>query len=85
MQGKYIAYNYLTELPLTIKNLTKLQEIDLGYNNLRNVPFELVELKNLKKVNLVGNYNLLDSSYQIKKLKNSLPLDCKLWTDVRIE
>lgn len=85
LQGKYVAYNSLTVLPKAIKNLTKLQEIDLSYNNLSYVPFEIAEIKNLRTVNLIGNYKLLDSAYQIKKLKNSLPPDCKLWTDVRIE
>jgi Leucine-rich repeat (LRR) protein len=85
MQGKYIAYNFLTKLPVTIKNLTKLQEIDLAYNNLSDVPVELAELKNLKKVNLIGNYKLLDKSDQLKMIKKSLPTDCKLWTDLRID
>src|SRR5579872_2139161 len=51
LQGKYIDYNYLKKLPSTIKNLAKLQEINLGYNNILDVPFELAELKNMRFVN----------------------------------
>ena len=84
-QGKYIDYNHLTALPTSISKLTKLQEIDLSYNNLTNVQFVLAELKNLKFNNLVGCYSLIEKESDLKRLKQMLPAGCILWSDVRLE
>ncbi len=83
--GRFIKYNYITKLPDSIKFLTKLQEINLSNNRLKEVPFELAKLKQLKLVNLNVNYALLDKVDDLKKLKSMLPSDCNLVTGMEID
>lgn len=81
MSGKYIAYNHLTSLPNWITQLEKLQEINLGYNSLSEVPMILGKMRNLKFVNLIGCYELINKKEELKALKNRLPNGCVFWTD----
>jgi Leucine-rich repeat (LRR) protein len=83
LQGIYVDYNHLQELPTSITNLRKLQIINLSYNDIFDVPFDLSHLKNLKMINLIGCYSLLDKVDDLKKFKSLLPTDCLLYCDVR--
>ena len=59
----------ISEIPLQIKNLKKLEQLRLNVNAITKIPKEIVELKNLKSIDLNDNMGLSDISY-LMKLEN---------------
>jgi len=76
--GKYLEYNQLTELPDTIRNLKKLQHLNLYHNAFTEVPMILKEVKSLQSINFYDCYGLIDNKTQIDELQAALGEDCKI-------
>ncbi len=74
--GKYVGYNKLTTLPESMKQLTKLQYLNLSYNQFDEIPEMLQSFKNLKMLSLSECRKLFDNATQISELKTKLPEGC---------
>ena len=53
-----LSHRELKAVPDTFEIFTQLQELRLGYNNLKNLPKSLAKVKSLTSVILTGNINL---------------------------
>lgn len=60
-------------LPSTIGNLTQLEYLDVDYTNLRDMPNELRQCRNLTFFNMRHSYVDPDAALRIRKM---LPDDC---------
>lgn len=74
--GTYVASNNLKSLPKAFSALTKLQYLNLGYNEFEELPVDFTVFKNLKVLNLVGCRGLVDNLEEINLLKEELPVGC---------
>ncbi|AWP07772.1 putative leucine-rich repeat-containing protein 2-like [Scophthalmus maximus] len=59
-----IPKNAIAELPPEIGKLTELRELNVSYNRLSRVPPELGHCENLQRLELRGNHNLSELSFE---------------------
>jgi len=50
--------NRLDSLPVDIDNMSNVQDLDLSFNSIKEVPHEVLSLKKLRKLNMKGNFYL---------------------------
>ncbi|XP_035495717.1 leucine-rich repeat-containing protein 2 isoform X2 [Scophthalmus maximus] len=70
-----IPKNAIAELPPEIGKLTELRELNVSYNRLSRVPPELGHCENLQRLELRGNHNLSELSFELSSLKRLVHLD----------
>lgn len=76
-----LGYNHIFELP-DLSQMTKLIEIDLQENSLSEFPYELTEIKSLRKIYLMGNSFVMTDKEraEMEKLREELlELDIRLF------
>lgn len=61
--------NYITILPSTIGNLSKLERLDIAYNRLSTIPSDIGNLTNLRVLHLQHN-NLTTFPQELSNLRN---------------
>jgi len=64
-----LAYNQITEIPETIRELKNLQKLYLGANQIKEIPEAIGELKNLQELDLMWN-QIREIPKEIGELKN---------------
>ena len=60
--------------------LASLEYLSLGQNPIETLPEEFYRLKNLKVLNVYGNYNTRLKESEIEKIKKKLP-ECEIITE----
>lgn len=76
-----LGYNHIFEIP-DLSEMTKLIEIDLQENSLSEFPYELTEIKSLRKIYLMGNPFVMtkEERAEMEKLRTELmELDIRLF------
>lgn len=68
-----ISDNKLKSLPKEIGLLTSIEHLVIGQNAIASLPEQFFELKNLKVLNIYGNYGSRLSEKEIQKIKERLP------------
>lgn len=76
--GRYVGSNNLTKLPASFTQLTKLQYLDLGYNEFEDLPVDFSVFSQLKVLKLQGCRGLIDNLEEVNALKAKMPAECKV-------
>lgn len=50
-----LSHNYLQGMPPTVKKLINLEEFNISYNDIHDIPWELYQLANLRVLLAEGN------------------------------